>query len=153
MLEHHLYSPSPMRCPSLSKADADSGRLKHGRVVGCSWSWAVPSADSQLNRHATVAVAAAACDTKSQAQNGRGRGWHGSWGKAGQAKCLCQVSDQTHGHRVACGRTTTVLQSGQCLLRLTTQKKRLKSNACCLARTLFRCAMNLYQQVRGAEQG
>lgn len=71
---------------------------------------------------------------------------------AGQAKCLCQVSGQTHGHRVACGRTTIVLQSGQCLLRLTTQKKRLKLNACYPARTLFRCSMNLNQQVRGAGQ-
>lgn len=39
-----------------------------GLVGWCSCSWAVPSADSQLNGHATVA-AAAACDTKSLAQN------------------------------------------------------------------------------------
>lgn len=101
-----------------------------GRLWGWSWARAVPSADSQLNRHATVAVAA--CDTKSQARKGEngigGREW-----AAGQAKCLCQVSGQTHGHRVACGRTTIVLQSGQCLLRLTTQKKTIevKRLLCC----------------------
>lgn len=33
-----------------------------------------------------------------------------------------------------------------------TKKKRLKLNACYPARTLFRCSMNLNQQVRGAGQ-
>lgn len=70
-------------------------RTWKGLVGWCSCSWAAPSADSQLNGHATVA-AAAACDTKSQAQNGGGREGGGG-GKpdrpSAYVKCLTKHMD------------------------------------------------------------
>lgn len=55
-----------------------------------------PSADSQLNRHATVAVAVAACDTKSQARKGENRIGGGSGQpdkRSAYVKCLAKHMD------------------------------------------------------------